>query len=122
GSGTTYIFTNYLAAVSPEWKSKVGAGKSVQWPVGLGGKGSEGVTGLVKQTPGAIGYVELAYAVKNNLKFAHVKNAAGEFVEPNAESTTAAFEATAAALAKDVRAPVVNAAGPKAYPISGLTY
>jgi len=122
GSGTSYIFTNYLAAVSPEWKRKVGAGKSVDWPVGLGGKGNEGVTGLVKQTPGSIGYVELAYALQNGLKYAWVKNKAGEFVQPTVESTTAAIEGAAEALAKDVRAPAVNAAGAKAYPIAGLTY
>jgi phosphate transport system substrate-binding protein len=122
GSGTTYIFTNYLAAVSPEWKQKVGAGKSVEWPVGLGGKGSEGVTALVKQTPGSIGYVELAYAVQNKLAYADVKNKAGEFVSPTVESITAAIEGSEPELKKDVRTPTVNATGAKAYPISGLTY
>lgn len=122
GSGTSYIFTSYLAAVSPEWKQKVGAGKSVEWPVGLGGKGSEGVTGVVKQTPGGIGYVELAYAVQNNLKYAAVKNSSGAFVEPTVESTTSAAKGAIAALKKDVRAPIVNAAGADAYPIAGFTY
>jgi phosphate transport system substrate-binding protein len=122
GSGTTYIFTGYLSAVSPEWKQKVGAGKSVEWPVGLGGKGSEGVTGVVMQTPGGIGYVELAYAVQNNLKYASVKNSSGAFVEPTVESTTAAAKGAIAALKKDVRAPIVNATGADAYPIAGFTY
>ncbi len=83
GSGTSYLFTNYLALVSPEWKAKVGAGKSVNWPVGLGAKGNEGVAGVVKQTPGGIGYVELAYAQQNKLAMAQLKNAAGKFIAPS---------------------------------------
>jgi phosphate transport system substrate-binding protein len=124
GSGTTNIFTNYLAAVSPDWKSKVGAGISVSWPVGLGGKGSEGVTGIVKQNPGSIGYVELTYADENHLPVADVKNAAGEYVPPTAEGTTAAIDAFSEELSKDDRIPIVNppATAKKAYPISGLTY
>lgn len=124
GSGTTNIFTNYLAAVSPEWKSKVGAGISVSWPVGLGGKGSEGVTGIVKQNPGGFGYVELTYAETNHLPVALVKNAAGEWVPPTAEAATAAINAFSADLAKDTRIPIVNppASAKDAYPISGLTY
>ncbi|MBI3910101.1 MAG: phosphate ABC transporter substrate-binding protein PstS [Armatimonadetes bacterium] len=122
GSGTTYIFTHYLSAVSPDWQTKVGAGKSVSWPVGLGGKGNEGVTGVVKQTPGGIGYVELAYAIQNNLNYAQVRNAAGQFVEPSVVSTTAAAAGSAAALKRDVRASIANAAGAEAYPISGFTY
>src|SRR5581483_4514049 len=90
GSGTTAVFTDYLAKVSPEWKSKVGAAKSVKWPVGLGGKGNEGVTGLVKSTPGAVGYVELAYASQNKLAMASIKNADGNFVVPSIASISAA--------------------------------
>src|SRR5262249_22194382 len=90
GSGTTAVFTDYLANVSPAWKSSVGAGKSVKWPTGLGGKGNEGVTGSVKSTPGSIGYVELAYARQNNLTMAALKNADGNFVMPSIESTSAA--------------------------------
>ncbi len=124
GSGTTNIFTNYLAAVNPGWKSKVGAGISVSWPIGLGGKGSEGVTGIVKQNPGGIGYVELTYAEENHLPTAQVKNAAGEWISPTAEAATAAINAFSDQLAKDARIPIVNppASAKDAYPISGLTY
>ena len=122
GSGTTNIFTTYLSAISGSWKDLVGANTSVSWPSGVGGKGNEGVAGLVRQTPGAIGYVELAYAKQNKLPFAALKNRAGSFVLPSLESTTAAVTGSAALLAKDVRAPIVNAAGADAYPIAGLTY
>jgi phosphate transport system substrate-binding protein len=124
GSGTTNIFTTYLAAVSPEWQQKVGKGTNVQWPIGLGGKGSEGVTGIVKQSPGSIGYVELTYALGNNLPVAEVQNAAGNFVAPSAESASAAIAAFADKVAADVRVPIVNppASAPNAYPISGLTF
>jgi phosphate transport system substrate-binding protein len=124
GSGTTNIFTTYLAKVSDEWSKKVGKGISVSWPVGLGGKGSEGVTGLVKQTPGAIGYVELSYAKENNLPVAWVRNQAGNWIEPTAAAATAAIAAFQDELAKDVRIPVVDppASAKDAYPISGLTY
>ena len=122
GSGTTNIFTMYLSAVSGQWKELVGANTSVSWPSGVGGKGNEGVAGLVRQTPGAIGYVELAYAKQNQLAIAQVKNRAGNFIEPSVESTTAAVAAAANALAKDVRTPIVNSNGGGAYPISGLTY
>ena len=124
GSGTTNIFTNYLTAVSPDWKSKVGAGISVSWPVGLGGKGSEGVTGIVKQNPGGFGYVELTYAEENHLPVALVKNASGAWVPPTADAATAAINAYSAELAKDTRIPIVNppASAKDAYPISGLTY
>jgi len=122
GSGTTYIFTDYLAKVSPEWQQRVGRGTSVNWPVGLGGKGNEGVAGLVRQTPGAIGYVELAYAKQSQLPVARVRNQAGQFVEPTLASTSAAVAASAPALAKDVRAPIANASAPDAYPIAGLTF
>lgn len=124
GSGTTSIFTTYLAAVNPEWKTKVGQGLSVSWPVGLGGKGSEGVTGIVKQTPGAIGYVELSYADTNNLPVALVENQAKQYIKPTAESATAAIDAYSAELAKDIRTPIVDppASAKEAYPISGLTF
>ncbi|RRA49898.1 phosphate ABC transporter substrate-binding protein PstS [Acidipila sp. EB88] len=124
GSGTTAIFTDYLAAVSPVWKSKVGAGKSVSWPLGLGGKGSEGVTGQLRQSPGAIGYVELTYAEQNKLPEIKVENAAGAFVAPTAAGSTAAINAFATQLAQDPRASIVNppASAKDAYPISGLTF
>jgi len=123
-SGTTSAFTTYLSAVSPEWKTKVGAGKSVSWPVGLGGKGNEGVTGQLKQSPGAIGYVELAYAQENHLPVVKMKNQGGKYVAPSTESTTAAIDAFTAELTKDPRTPIVNppANAPDAYPISTLTF
>ena len=120
GSGTTAIFTDYLAKVSPEWKAKVGAGKSVKWPVGLGGKGNEGVTGLIKQAPGGIGYVELAYANQNKLAMAIIKNQAGAFVKPTIESTSAA--AAGVQMPDDFRVSITNPAGKAAYPIAGFTY
>jgi len=122
GSGTTNIFTTYLSAVSGEWKELVGANTSVSWPAGVGGKGNEGVAGLVRQTPGALGYVELAYAKQNQLSTALVRNKSGQFLAPTLASTTAAVAASANALAKDVRTPIVNAAAPDAYPIAGLTF
>jgi phosphate transport system substrate-binding protein len=122
GSGTTYIFTHYLTAVSSEWKSKVGAGKSVNWPVGLGGKGNEGVAGIVKQTPGSVGYVELAYAVQNKMPYADVRNLNGEFITPTIESTTAAANGGVEAMKKDIRSPIVNSPEKGAYPIAGFTY
>lgn len=124
GSGTTGIFSTYLSAISPEWKSKVGSGTSLKWPTGLGGKGSEGVTGVVKQSPGSIGYVELSYAEENHLPVAHIGNQAGQFVAPSADSASAAIAAFKNELAKDVRTPIVNppASAAKAYPISGLTF
>ncbi len=124
GSGTTGIFTTYLAAVSPEWKSKVGQGISVRWPVGLGGKGSEGVTGIVKQQPGTIGYVELNYAEENHLPVVQMQNKAGKFVAPSSASASAAIAAFRSQLANDVRTPIVDppASAPNAYPISGLTF
>src|SRR5262249_20682812 len=103
-SGTSYIFTHYLAAVSPDWKQRVGAGKAVQWPVGIGGKGNEGVAAVVKQTPGGFGYVELAYAIQNRLPYAQVKNRAGNFVLPTVASTTAAAAGAVAQMKKDIRA------------------
>lgn len=120
GSGTTNIFTNYLSFVSDEWKSKVGSGKEVAWPVGLGGKGNEGVTALVKQTPGAIGYVELAYAKQNSMPVASIKNRSGKFIAPNLQSVTAA--AGSAQVPDDLRFSIVDAPGADAYPISGATW
>ena len=122
GSGTSYIFTDYLSKVSKEWNNKVGKGTSVNWPVGLGGKGNEGVTGLVKQTPFSIGYVELIYALSNELPYADVKNAAGTFVKPSLESVTAAAAAFAQSMPDDFRVSITNAPGADAYPISGMTW
>jgi phosphate transport system substrate-binding protein len=124
GSGTSYVFTDYLASVSPEWSTKPGKGKEVQWPVGLGGKGNEGVAGQVKQLPGSIGYVELAYAKQNKLAFADIKNAKGQFVTPSIAAETAAAAGAAAALPAntDYRVSIVNAAGAGAYPISSFTW
>jgi phosphate transport system substrate-binding protein len=124
GSGTSYVFTDYLASVSPAWAAKPGKGKEVQWTVGLGAKGNEGVAGQVKQTPGAIGYVELAYATQNKMSMASVKNAAGEFVAPSIASVTAAAAGAAGKLPAntDYRISVVNAPGAGAYPISSFTW
>jgi phosphate transport system substrate-binding protein len=121
-SGTSAVFTDYLSKVSPEWKEKVGAGVSPSWPIGIGGKGNEGVTGQVKNTPNTIGYIELVYAVKNNLPVAHIKNASGNFIEPSIDAVTAAAAASAASMPDDLRVSITNAAGPQAYPISSYTY
>ncbi len=120
GSGTTYVYTDYLAKVSPEWKSQVGAGKSVKWPVGLGAKGNEGVTGLVKSTPGAIGYVELAYAMQNHLSMAELLNHDGAFVKPTIEATSAA--AAGVEMPDDFRVSITDASGKEAWPIAAFTY
>lgn len=124
GSGTSFIFTDYLAAVSPAWLAGPGKGKEVQWPVGLGGKGNEGVAGQVRQIIGAIGYVELAYARQNKLAYAEVQNASGAFVSPTIEAITEAAAAAAKKLEKDTdyRVSIVNAPGKKAYPISSFTW
>ena len=124
GSGTTFVFTDYLTTVSPAWASGPGRGKEVAWPVGLGGKGNEGVAGQVKQTPGAIGYVELAYAKQNNLTFSSIQNAAGNFVAPSPGGMTAAAAAAADKLPPntDYRLSIVNAPGADAYPISSFTW
>ena len=124
GSGTTYIFSDYLSSVSPTWAQSPGKGKELAWPVGLGGKGNEGVAGQVKQTPGAIGYVELAYAKQNSLQFADLQNASGEFITPTIASVTTAAAAAAAKLppSSDYRLSIVNAAGKGAYPISSFTF
>jgi phosphate transport system substrate-binding protein len=121
-SGTSAVFTDYLSKVSGEWKEKVGAGISPSWPTGIGGKGNEGVTGQVKNTPNTVGYVELAYAVKNNLPAAHIKNAGGNFIEPTIDAVTAAAAASAASMPDDLRISITNATGPQAYPISSYTY
>jgi len=120
GSGTTFIFTDYLSKVSSEWKSKVGNNTSVNWPAGIGGKGNEGVSGQVKQTPGAIGYVELIYALQNKMPFAEVKNSAGQFVKPTLDSVTAAL--ATADIPDDFRFSMTNAPGNDAYPIAGATW
>lgn len=122
GSGTTYIFTDYLAKVSGDFSQKVGRGKSVNWPTGIGGKGNEGVAGQVKQTPGAVGYVEYAYAVQNKLPYAAVQNKTGKFIEPSPAATTAALASLSKELQKDVRVSVTDAPGEGSYPIAGLTY
>jgi phosphate transport system substrate-binding protein len=124
GSGTTFIFTDYMSSVSSAWRNGPGKGKDVQWPVGLGGKGNEGVTGQVKQTPGAIGYVELAYANQNQLPVAELRNQAGNFVKPSLGGATAAAAGIAQSLAADTdfRISIVNAPGPDAYPISSFTW
>jgi len=124
GSGTTAAFTTYLSAVSPEWAAKVGSGGAVSWPVGLGGKGSEGVTAQVRQSPGGIGYVELIYAQQNKLAIASIRNQAGKYIAPSEASTTAAITAFSAQIDKDPRLPIVNApaSAPEAYPISTLTF
>jgi phosphate transport system substrate-binding protein len=121
-SGTSAVFTDYLSKVSAEWKEKVGAGVSPSWPVGIGGKGNEGVTGQVKNTPNTIGYIELVYAVKNNLPVAHIKNASGNFIEPSIDAVTAAAAASAGSMPDDLRVSITNAVGPQAYPISSYTY
>lgn len=120
GSGTTFVFTDYLSKVSAQWRERVGAGTSVSWPVGIGAKGNEGVAGQIKQTPNSIGYAELLYAVQNKLPFAAIKNAAGQFVEPTLESVTSAAASTA--MPEDLRVSITNAPGRDAYPISAFTY
>jgi phosphate transport system substrate-binding protein len=122
GSGTTYIFTDYLAKVSPEWKKRVGVNASVNWPVGVGGKGSDGVTGLVKQTPGAIGYVELTYALTNKMSYGSVQNAAGKFVRASTDTVTAAADAAAKSMPADFRVSITNPPGDTAYPIASFTW
>ena len=121
-SGTSFVFTDYLAKVSAEWKEKVGADKAPKWPVGQGGKGNEGVTGQLKQQPNTIGYVELAYAVQNRLPVALVKNASGNFVEPSIDAVTAAAAASAPNTPDDLRVSITNANGSNVYPISSYTY
>jgi len=122
GSGTTYMWTDYLSKVSDEWKSKVNKATSVNWPVGLGGKGNEGVTGLIKQTPNAIGYVELIYALQNNVPYGMVKNAAGNFVKADVSCVSAAAASAVKDMPADFRVSITNAPGKAAYPISSFTW
>jgi phosphate transport system substrate-binding protein len=122
GSGTTYIWVDYLSKVSPEWKKKVGVATSVNWPAGIGGKGNEGVAGLVKQTPGAIGYVELIYALQNKIDYGSVQNMAGEFVKATTESVSAAAAAAAKQMPPDFRVSITNAPGNGVYPVSSFTW
>jgi phosphate transport system substrate-binding protein len=122
GSGTTYIWADYLSKVSPAWKNRVGVATSVNWPVGVGGKGNEGVAGLVRQTPGSIGYVELIYARQNTIAFGSVQNAAGAFVTASEASVTAAASGAAASMPDDFRVSITNAPGAEAYPISSFTW
>ncbi|HEV7906340.1 MAG TPA: phosphate ABC transporter substrate-binding protein PstS [Pyrinomonadaceae bacterium] len=122
GSGTTAVFTDYLSKVSPEWKTKPGAGKSIDWPTGQGGKGNEGVSGQIKQQPNTVGYVELAYAVQTKLPVALLKNKAGNFVEPSLDAVTAAAAESLPTTPEDLRVSITDAAGATAYPISSYTY
>lgn len=119
GSGTSFIFTDFLTKVNPEWASKVGKASAVNWPAGLGGKGSEGVSGLVKQTPGAIGYVELAYAKQNNMPYANVQNKSGKFITPTIEATTLASNV---AIPEDSKVSITNTDNPKGYPLASFTW
>ena len=121
GSGTTFVFTDYLSKISPEWKSRVGSNTSVNWPVGLGAKGNEGVSGMVRQMDGGLGYVELIYALQNNITYGPIQNAAGSFIKASLDSTTAAA-ASAKMGATDFRVSITNAPGKDAYPISTFTY
>src|SRR5208283_2948166 len=120
GSGTSYIFTDYLSSISSAWKGKVGKSTSVNWPLGLGGKGNEGVAGMLKQTPNSIGYVELAYAKQNDLPYAFIKNQSGSYIEPTLESTSKA--ADGASIPADFRVSLVNSPNPEAYPIASFTW
>ncbi|MEP6802388.1 MAG: phosphate ABC transporter substrate-binding protein PstS [Acidobacteriota bacterium] len=122
GSGTTYIFVDYLSKVSPDFKKTVGVATSVNWPVGVGGKGNEGVAGLVRQTPGSIGYVELIYAIQNKIDYGSVQNLAGEFVRASVESVTAAAAAASTKMPSDFRVSITNAPGAGVYPISSFTW
>jgi phosphate transport system substrate-binding protein len=122
GSGTSFIWTDFLSKVSPQWKMKVGANTSVSWPVGLGGKGNEGVAGTIKQTPYSIGYVELIYAVQNKMAYGLVKNTAGQYVKASLESVTAAADGAAKSMPADFRVSITNAPGKEAYPISSFTW
>jgi len=121
-SGTTFIFTDYLSKVSPAWKTTVGSNSAVKWPAGIGAKGNEGVAGMVRQTPGSLGYVELIYALSNNMSYGAVKNAAGKFLQGSPEGVTAAAAASAKTMPADYRVSITNAPGAASYPISSFTY
>jgi phosphate transport system substrate-binding protein len=122
GSGTTFVFADYLSKISPEWKQKVGANSSLNWPVGVGGKGNEGVAGLVTQSPGSLGYVELVYALQSKIAYGAVQNQTGEFVNPDIKSVTAAAAGAMPTMPKDFRVSITNAPGTGAYPISSFTW
>src|SRR6267143_668388 len=122
GSGTTYIWTDYLSKISDEWKTKVGKGASVNWPVGLGQKGNEGVAGMIKQTPNSFGYIELIYAIQNNMAYGRVKNSSGAFIKADLASVTAAAAAAAKNMPADFRVSITDAPGKTAYPISSFTW
>ena len=122
GSGTTYIWTDYLSKISPEWKQKVGTATSVNWPVGLGGKGNEGVAGLVQQTPNSLGYIELIYAIQNKIAYGRVKNSSGAFVKADLASVSAAAAAVAKFMPDDFRVSITNPEGKAAYPIASFTW
>jgi len=122
GSGTTYIFTDYLSKVSSDWESKVGKGTSVKWPAGVGAKGNEGVAGMVRQSPNSFGYVELIYALQNKMAYGAVKNAAGKFLQGSPEGVTAAAAASAKNMPADYRVSITNAPGATTYPISSFTW
>jgi len=122
GSGTTFVWTDYLSKVSSDWKDKVGSNTSVNWPVGLGGKGNEGVSGVVQQTPNSIGYVELIYAIQNHLPYGEVQNSSGKFIKASLATVTAAASGAAAMMQNDIRISITNASGADAYPICSFTY
>ena len=122
GSGTSYIWTDFLSKISADWKTKVGTGTSVNWPVGLGGKGNEGVTGLVKQTPGSVGYIELVYAVQNGIAYGKIQNAAGKFIKADLSSVTAAAAGSGKEIPDDFRVSITNAPGATSYPVSSFTW
>ncbi|HXJ17042.1 MAG TPA: phosphate ABC transporter substrate-binding protein PstS, partial [Candidatus Polarisedimenticolia bacterium] len=122
GSGTTFVWTDYLSKVSTEWKGRVGSNTSVNWPVGLGGKGNEGVAGLVQQTPNSIGYVELIYALQNHMGYGLVQNSAGKFVKASLATVTDAAAGAAAKMQKDIRISITDAPGANTYPICSFTY
>lgn len=122
GSGTTFVWADYLSKVSPEWKQKVGANSSLNWPVGVGGKGNEGVAGLVTQSPGSLGYVELVYALQSKIAYGALQNQAGEFINPDVKSVTAAAAGAMETMPKDFRVSITNAPGAGAYPVSSFTW
>jgi phosphate transport system substrate-binding protein len=122
GSGTTFVWSDFLSKISPEFKQTVGADASLKWPAGVGAKGNEGVAGMVAQTPGSLGYIELVYALQNKIAFGAVQNASGAFVKPSVESVTAAAEGASAQMPDDFRVSITNAPGASAYPISSFTW